>query len=237
MKEYPIDHRPRILDRSPITPLRRMAIKHLTESHRSVVAAGLHGRARADSLLEWRRRMERNGQKVSISAMLAKLLGDAVAAHPDVNAAIVEDELVRYADTHLGVAMSTGRDLVVPVIKDANLKTIGECAEALGDLSRRAMASKLGVNDLRGGTFTLSSIGMYVRDVTATAIVPGGQSGIVVAAGITDQPVVNGGQVCVAPVLPLSLTVDHRVVNGAAAGEFLTDLIQRVESCVDHYQQ
>jgi pyruvate/2-oxoglutarate dehydrogenase complex dihydrolipoamide acyltransferase (E2) component len=216
---------PRVREASRLTPVQRITMGNLRRGQRDAVPVTLFADANASELLEGR---SRSG--VTITAILAMLLARTLSDQPAMNAAVVDDRLVRYADVNLGVAVSLeDGGLVVPVLRRAQERTLAEIAGAVASLAGRARAGELGLDDVRHGTFTLSSAGMLGPPVHGTPLIPHGQSGILLAGGIAARPVVRDGELAAGHVLPLSLTFDHAVVNGAPAMAFLGELVARIE--------
>jgi pyruvate dehydrogenase E2 component (dihydrolipoamide acetyltransferase) len=216
---------PRVRDVAALTPVQRITMGNLRRGQREAVPVTLFADADAAELLEAR---ERSG--ATITAILAMLLARTLSDRPGLNAAVVEDKLVRYADVNLGMAVALeDGGLVVPVVRRAQERTLAEISAAVADVAARARAGELELDDVRNGTFTLSSAGMLGPPVHGTPLIPHGQAGILLAAGIAPRPVVRDGEVVAGHLLPLSLTFDHAVVNGAPAMAFLGELVARIE--------
>jgi pyruvate dehydrogenase E2 component (dihydrolipoamide acetyltransferase) len=162
----------------------------------------------------------KEGVKVTMVALLMKALVPALKTFPEFNAALRGDELVLRRYYHLGFAADTPHGLVVPVITSCETKTIPQIAAARADLVERTRAGKLMNEDLMNGTFTISNLGMYgVERFTAVLNPP--QAGILAVGAIEERPVVVEGDLEIQPRMDLTLTVDHRSVDGATASEFL----------------
>lgn len=215
----------------PLTPMQQMTIANLRRGQEGKVPVTITAEARADRLLAARERLDQGAPaKVTITVLLARVLARTLAEHPGLNAALAEDAIVRYADVNLGIAVTTdGGDLLVPVLPRAQERNVAELAAAIAELTARARARDLRPDDVRGGTFTLSSIGMVRLPIHATPLLVPRQSGILLAARATERPVVEEGDLGVGLVMPLSLTFDHVVVNGIPAVRFLEDLVARIE--------
>jgi pyruvate/2-oxoglutarate dehydrogenase complex dihydrolipoamide acyltransferase (E2) component len=219
------DGAPRVREAARLTPVQRITIDNLRRGSRNAVPVTLFADADAAELLEAR---ERCG--ATITAILAMLLARTLSDRPELNAAVVEDQLVRYADVNLGVAVALDDGgLVVPVVRRAQELDLAEVSKAVSDLAARARAGRLGLEDVRHGTFTLSSAGMLGPPVHGTPLIPDGQAGVLLAGGIASRPVVRDGALVPGHLLPLSLTFDHAVVNGAPAMAFLGEFVARIE--------
>ena len=217
----------RELDRTGLSPMRRITIRRLREAQQEAVPVTIQSEADAGAIVALRASPGGPG----LTAVLAGLLARTLAAHPDVNCGLDGDELVRYADVNLGVAVALDDgNLSVPVVPRAQALAPAELAAAIADRAARARAGALGLDDVRGGTFTLSNVGMLLPAVWGTPLIPLGQAGVLLTGGPVARPVVRDGAVVPGHVLPLSLTVDHRIVNGAPALRFLRDLVAAVEA-------
>ena len=160
---------------------------------------------------------------------LAPALAAALVRHPAVNATFTGDEIQRHPAAHVGIAVAAPQGLVVPVIRGAERLSVGEIAAARADLVQRARDGKLTLQDLEGGTFTISNLGMYGID-RFTAVLNPPQVAILAVGAAVERPVVSGGEVTVAPMLALTLTCDHRAIDGAEGAEFLQTLQALVET-------
>jgi pyruvate dehydrogenase E2 component (dihydrolipoyllysine-residue acetyltransferase) len=166
--------------------------------------------------------------KVSYNAILLKMLAKTLEAYPRMNASVVENEIWEWKTVNLGVAVDVEEGLVVPVIRDANLKSMLAIQNELNDLATRAKSKKLVPNDLQGGTFTLTNLGFL--DVDAfTPIINPPESGILGVGRIVEKPVVENGEISVGKRMVLSLTFDHRIIDGADGGRFLKKLKSYIE--------
>lgn len=219
---------------TPLTPMQRMTIDGLRRGQQDKIPVTLTAEARVDRLLAARGDFAADGAKVTITVLLARILARTLADHPAVSATIVEDAVVRRRDVNLCVAVAAADgSLSVPVIPGAQDRTVPELAQIIDELAARARARKLGLEHVRGGTFTLSSTGMVRLPVFGTPVLVPGQSGILLAACAAQRPVVEDGALAVGTVMPLSLTFDHTVVNGVPALRFLGDLVARIEQPAD----
>jgi pyruvate dehydrogenase E2 component (dihydrolipoamide acetyltransferase) len=148
--------------------------------------------------------------------------------HPGLNAHLVENQLIVWSEVHLGVAVSVESGLLAPVVRRAETKPPGQLAKEVADLAERARAGRLSPAELRGSTFSVSNLGKYAVD-DFTAILNPPEIGILAVGRVEERPVVKAGVgLIAAPTLTLTLCVDHRAVNGAEAGAFLTALTQRL---------
>lgn len=211
-------------------PMQRIAAAHLSKSHLETAPITLLGEAEVDALVSLREALNADGGRnrgvmFSFTALLVKTVAQALRSHPALNATFVDGIVQRSDAVHMGVALSMPDDnLIVPVIHDANRLTLPEVATALTDLGERARAGRLALEDVRGATFTLSNPGSLRTARWSTPIIALPQCAILGIGALTRKPVVRDEQVMPGWVLPTSLTVDHRVVNGVPAQRFVDTL-------------
>jgi len=211
-------------------PMQRIAAAHLSKSHLETAPITLLGEVEVDALVALRDALNADaarsgGPRVSLTALLVKIVAQALRAHPALNCTFVDGE-VRISDAvHMGVALSMPDDnLVVPVVRDVGRRTLAEVADALADVGERARAGRLTLEDVRGATFTLTNPGGVRSAQWSTPIIALPQCAILGVGALKRQPVVRDGAVVAGWVLPTSLTVDHRVVNGVPAQRFVDSL-------------
>lgn len=169
------------------------------------------------------------GVRVSYTDIVLKACAEVLATMPDINSSIVGDEIVTWGDVNIGLAVALDDGLIVPVIRNADRKSIADIAKERIDLAARARAGKLSRDDLDGGTFSLSNFGSYGGDFE-TPILNAPQSALLGIGAITDEPVVRDGQIVIRPMMTISLTFDHRLIDGAVAGRFRTRLRGALEN-------
>jgi len=185
------------------------------------------------NLIEWRTRVvsmveKRSGIKPTYTDLLVKLIGFTLREHPRVNAAWGNGNIQYNKDINVGIAVAIEDGLIVPVIHHADSASIGEIAAQRKDLVERAQNRKLRPADISDGTFTLSNLGMYNVDVF-NAIVNTPQAAILAVGRIAARVVPVNGQPAVRSMMTVSLSCDHRVVDGARAAQFLDDLANLIE--------
>ena len=173
-------------------------------------------------------RMREGETKPTVSDLLTKICAAALLRHPTVNAHYADETVTRYSSADVGIAVATDRGLVVPVIKAADRLTIGEIAAARADLVARARDAKLQQTDLEGGTFTISNLGMYGIDQFVAVLNPP-QVAILAVGAIEEKPVVVDGELEILPQMTLTLTCDHRALDGSVAAEFLGTVRELLE--------
>ncbi|MCS7171822.1 MAG: 2-oxo acid dehydrogenase subunit E2 [Armatimonadetes bacterium] len=184
---------------------------------------------RADRLLAWREALRTRVQEdLTYTDLLVKLVAAALRLHPELNARWEEGRIRRLAEVNIGLAVATEQGLVVPVIQGADGLPVEEIARRRAELVERARSGKLRLEDVEGGTFTLSNLGMYGVD-RFFAIVNAPQAAILSVGRIAERVTGEEGKAVVRPRLTLGLSCDHRVVDGARAARFLETLAGFVE--------
>lgn len=168
-------------------------------------------------------------RRLSYTAILARAVASVLPHHPYLNASLQGDNIILWEDIHLGVAMSLEDYLIVPVIREAQGKTLQQMVTTLGDLVERARAKRLKPAEMSGSTFTISNLGMFGIE-SFTAIINPPESAILAVGKIVDTPVKAENGVEFRPVMNLTISVDHRVVDGASAARFLAELKETLEN-------
>jgi 2-oxoglutarate dehydrogenase E2 component (dihydrolipoamide succinyltransferase) len=171
---------------------------------------------------------KRHGVKLGFMGFFVKACVAALKAIPEVNAEIDGQDLIYKNHYDIGVAVGTDRGLVVPVVRDADQLGLAEIEKTIGELGRRARDGALGLDELQGGTFTISNGGVY-GSLMSTPILNAPQSGILGMHKIQERPVALGGQVVIRPMMYLALSYDHRVVDGQGAVTFLVKVKEAIE--------
>jgi len=168
------------------------------------------------------------GVRLTITDLLMKTAASAVSAHPILNSRWIPEGIFIFDDIHMGMAMALEEGLIVPVIRDIGRKTVAQIAGERASIVERGKAGTLTPDEMKGSTFTVSSLGMYgVEEFTAIINVP--ESAILAVGAILDKPVAVNKEIRVRPVMRVTLSYDHRVIDGARAAEFMKTLRERME--------
>jgi pyruvate dehydrogenase E2 component (dihydrolipoamide acetyltransferase) len=214
-----------------LTSIRRTIARRLSEAWQAPVfqlgvsADMTEVLALREKLLEWQ---HEGDVKPTVNDVLTKLVGVALGRHRAVNATFDGEQITRSSAAHVGMAVAAPNGLVVPVIRDADRRTIQEIAHVRADLVGRAREGRLALEDMQGGTFTISNLGMFgVEEFVAVLNPP--QVAILAVGAVKDTPVVVDGEIDVAPVVKLVLTCDHRAIDGADGAQFLQTLVTLIE--------
>jgi pyruvate dehydrogenase E2 component (dihydrolipoamide acetyltransferase) len=213
------------VERVPLGRIRKLSAANLARNWVHIPHVTHNDEADITDLEAFRKQLnaEQSDVKVTMVALLLKASVAALQKFPDMNSSLDGDDLVHKKYYHLGFAADTPNGLVVPVIRDVDRKGILEIAGELTELSGKARAGKLGPNEMAGGTFTISSLG-GIGGTSFTPIVNAPQVGILGAVRSAMKPVWNGTEFVPRLMLPLSLSYDHRVIDGAAAARFTSYL-------------
>lgn len=173
-------------------------------------------------------RLAEGDVKPTVNDLLTRLVGVALVRHRAVNATFTGEEIHRHPGAHVGMAVAAPNGLVVPVIRDADRRSVQEIARARADLVGRAREGKLTREDMDGGTFTISNLGMFGVEQFVAVINPP-QVAILAVGAVKQTPIVVDGEVDVAPLMHVTLTCDHRAIDGADGADFLRTLVALIE--------
>jgi pyruvate dehydrogenase E2 component (dihydrolipoyllysine-residue acetyltransferase) len=204
----------------PLTSLRKTIARRLTEAWQAP-AFQISMSADMTRAQELHARLRERG--VSVTDILTKLAAIALLRHREVNAHFADDELRIFPNANIGLAVATERGLIVPVQRDVERKSLVQIAAERKEIVQRTREGKLSQEDLEGGTFTISNLGMYGVEIF-TAVLNPPQAAILAVGAIEEKPVVDNGDLVARPLMAMTLTCDHRAVDGAKAAEFLREL-------------
>ena len=222
-------------ERIPLKGVRKAMAKAMTVSAGSTVTVTIMERADALALREIRQRertlIESKGIRLTYLPFVVKALTLVLERFPLLNSSFDEEneEIVLHRGQHIGFAVDTPEGLLAPVVRDARRKSILELAAALQDLSERARQRKITPAELKGGTFTVTNYGA-IGGLWGTPVINPPQSAILGIGRIEEAAVVRQGAVVARPVVPLSLSYDHRIIDGATAQRFFNALIEHIEN-------
>ncbi len=168
------------------------------------------------------------GVKLGFMSFFTKACVEALRKFPSVNASVDGNDIVYHEYFDVGVAVSTDRGLIVPVLRDADLMSFADIEKSIGKFAGRARAGTITIEELTGGTFTITNGGVF-GSLLSTPIVNSPQSAILGMHKVQDRPVVIDGQVVVRPMMYIALTYDHRIIDGREAVQFLVTVKQCLE--------
>ncbi|HLZ24216.1 MAG TPA: dihydrolipoamide acetyltransferase family protein [Ktedonobacterales bacterium] len=218
---------------SSVSTVWRLMAERTTQSWTSVPHFFLAREVNATRLISWRERaMQRISEKVTYTDLLVKIVAEALRRHPRLNTSWDHGTIADHANVNIGLAVATADGLVVPVIHQADELALRGIVRQRTDLVARAQAGQLRLPDMQEGTFTISNLGMYGID-TFTAIINAPQAAILAVGRIVERVVPVSGQPSVQPMMMLSLSCDHRVVDGARGAQFLASVAHLIEDPSD----
>jgi pyruvate dehydrogenase E2 component (dihydrolipoamide acetyltransferase) len=218
----------------PLTAMRRTIAKRLSQSMQTAPHFYVTSVIDTGKLADLRRQINEYAQKepdpvkVSFNDLIVKAVALALVRMPQVNVSFAEDRLIQKKQVHIGMAVSLEQGLIVPVIRDADQRRILAIARESQRLAELARTGKLRPEDFSGGTFTVSNLGMFDVD-SFTAVINPPESAILAVGSITPTPVVVDGQVVVRDRMKVTLSSDHRAIDGATAARFLQEVKRLLE--------
>jgi pyruvate dehydrogenase E2 component (dihydrolipoamide acetyltransferase) len=219
----------------PIKGMRRVIAERMVGSLSNSAQLSFLGEFDATELIRFRKallnREKAIGVSVTYTEILVYVIARALKDHPDINVSLIENEIKVWEDINIGVAVALGKEgLLVPVVKQADKKSLIEISQEIKSLVEKAREGKILPDEVTGGTFTLTSIGAVGVSYYQTPVINQPESAILGTGPIRDKPVVKNGQIVIASMMPYSLTIDHRVINGFGAEQFLASLKELIET-------
>jgi len=213
----------------PISTVWRVMAERTTQSWTSVPHFSLIREVQAERLIAWREQTRRRlGARLTFTDLLLKLVAAALRDHPRLNASWIDGQIILHSEMNIGLAVANEDGLLVPVVHQADTLRLGQIAARRQELVARAQDGKLRPDDIRGGTFTMSNLGMYGVDAFS-AIINTPNAAILAIGRIAERVVPVNHQPAVRPMMILTLSCDHRVVDGARGARFLDTLASLIE--------
>ncbi|MCM2316469.1 MAG: 2-oxo acid dehydrogenase subunit E2 [Thermoanaerobaculia bacterium] len=213
----------------PLTAMRRTIAKRLGESIGPIPHFFLTVDLDVTKLLEQRAQViEITGVKASLNDFVVRAAALALRSHPLVNSSFGDEAITQHGEVHVGIAVATPEGLITPVIRNADRKSVTAIASEVRMLAEKARSRKLMPDEYQGSTFTISNLGMFGIE-EFTAIINPPNAAILAVGAATQQPVVESGQIVVRDRMKITMSCDHRVVDGAVGAEFLRTLRQYIE--------
>jgi pyruvate dehydrogenase E2 component (dihydrolipoamide acetyltransferase) len=215
----------------PLTQMRKVTARRLTESAAAphfylTVAVGM------DKLFDFRsdvnERFADRNIKVSVTDLLVRACSVTLRSHPKVNSSWAGDRILAHRRINVGVAVALDDGLIVPVVTSADTKTLDQIAVETRALAEKARAGTLSLQEFSGGTFTISNLGMFGID-NFTAVINPPEAAILAVGATTEEPYVRDGELRTRRIMKITLTSDHRVLDGAKSAAFLSDLKRNLE--------
>ncbi len=220
-----------VVERIPLTGVRGIVSRRMGESARETARVVLFREVDAGAMIELRDMLKEQGVEVTYNDILVRVCAEALRRHPEANARLGDGCIERLGEVNIGLAVETERGLLVPVIRGADRRSLSEIARERARLVEGARAGRIGPDDMSGGTFTITNLGMYgVEGFTPVINLP--ECCILGVGRIGKKAVVceESDEVMVRPMMMLSLVFDHRVIDGAPAARFLDTIARLVES-------
>jgi len=213
----------------PHSPMRKAIARRLTESKSTVPHFYLNAECNVDQLLELRRQLNQwSNSKISVNDLIVKASAAAFSDVPNANVIWTDKELLRFADSDISIAVTTEKGLVTPVLRSVNKMSIFEVNQAVLDLATRAREGRLKQHEIEGGSFSVTNLGMFGVQ-SFSAIINPPQSAILAVGAAKPKAVVIENQIKIASTLELTLSVDHRAIDGALAAQWLSAFCKRIE--------
>jgi 2-oxoglutarate dehydrogenase E2 component (dihydrolipoamide succinyltransferase) len=217
----------------PMTPIRRKIAERLVEAQKNAALLTTFNQVDMSTVMNLRKQYQESfqskfGVKLGFMSFFVKASIEALKLVPKINAEIRGQNIVFRNYYDIGIAVGTDRGLVVPILRNAERRSFAEIEQGIADFSDRAKDGKLNVDELQGGTFTISNGGIY-GSMLSTPIVNPPQSGVLGMHAIEDRPVAHSGAVVIRPMMYLALSYDHRIVDGQEAVTFLKRIRDVIE--------
>jgi pyruvate dehydrogenase E2 component (dihydrolipoamide acetyltransferase) len=214
----------------PLKGIRKLIAERMVQSHSAIPHITLTMEVDMSEANKLRSTLEKaSNKRIIYDAIFAKAVGKALCKYPVLNSTLEEQGIRIYKEINIGVAVASPDGLVVPVVHKVNERSLIELSDEVEKLVQKAREGKLSMTEVYGGTFTITNLGMFGIDVFTPIIVPG-QAAILGIGRIVEKPYLDGGQLKSRPIVTLSLTCDHRVLDGALAAQFLQEIKRIIES-------
>ena len=223
----------RVEERVPMTPIRRRIAERLVESQQQAALLTTFNEIDMSAVIDFRKRyrdafVERHDVRLGFLSFFVKAAVDALRRFPRLNAEISGTDIIYRNYYDVGIAVSTDRGLMVPVLRSAERLSFAEIESQIGDFAGRAREGRIRIDELQGGTFTITNGGIF-GSLLSTPIINPPQSGVLGLHAIQDRPMVEGGEVVVRPMMYVALTYDHRIVDGREAVSFLVRIKEAIQ--------
>jgi 2-oxoglutarate dehydrogenase E2 component (dihydrolipoamide succinyltransferase) len=219
--------------RVPMTRMRTRIAERLVEAQATAAMLTSFNEVDLGAVMDIRKRYrdsfeKKHGVRIGFMSFFAKAAIEALRKFPVVNASVEGSDIIYHDYFDIGIAVSTERGLMVPVLRDADLMSFADIERSIGDFAVRARDGKIGVEDLSGGTFTITNGGVF-GSLMSTPIINPPQSAILGMHKIQDRPMVVDGEIRIRPMMYIALTYDHRIIDGREAVQFLVSVKESLE--------
>lgn len=229
-RERPID-KPGSYEEEKLSPMRQVIARRLQEAKTFIPHFYVQQNINAENLVQIREQLINKGIKLTLNDFVVRACALALKEHPEVNSGFnsVNNTIIRYKTIDICVAVAVDEGLITPIIRHADFKNLGQISVEIRSLAARAKEGKLQMHEYKGGSFTVSNMGMYKINNFLPIINPP-QAAIIAIGAVQEIPVVKGGQVVPGKVMNISLSADHRVVDGALASKFIKTVQDLLEN-------
>ena len=220
-------------ERVPMTRLRKRIAERLLEAQHNAAMLTTFNEVNMRAVMALRKKYQdafvaKNGVKLGFMSFFVKAAVEALKKYPAVNAAIDGDDIIYHNYCDIGIAVSSPRGLVVPILRNAELMGFADIEDGILDYAAKAKDGSLAIEDMTGGTFTITNGGTF-GSMMSTPIINPPQSGILGMHNIVERPIAENGQVVIAPMMYIALSYDHRIIDGREAVGFLVEIKQLIE--------
>jgi len=221
-------------ERVPMTRVRKTIAKRLMESKNSTAMLTTFNEVNLAKVSAARKELQdefqkAHGIKLGFMSFFVKAAANALQRFPLVNASIDGDDIIYHGYSDISIAVSTDKGLVTPVLRNVERQSFADVEQGIADFAAKARAGKLGLDDLQGGTFTITNGGTF-GSLLSTPIINPPQSAILGMHAIKERPIAENGQVVIAPMMYLALSYDHRIIDGKDSVQFLVDIKNQLEN-------
>ena len=221
-------------ERVPMTRIRARIAERLMQSKNSIAMLTSFNEVNLAKVMEMRKELQddfvkANGIKLGFMSFFAKAAANALQRHPIINASVDGNDIIYHGYADISIAVSTDKGLVTPVLRNVERMGFGDIEKGIAEYAKKARDGKLGLEDLQGGTFTITNGGTF-GSLMSTPIVNPPQSAILGMHAIKDRAIVENGQVVAAPMMYIALSYDHRIIDGKDAVLFLVDIKNQLEN-------
>ncbi|MDO4643009.1 MAG: 2-oxoglutarate dehydrogenase complex dihydrolipoyllysine-residue succinyltransferase [Cardiobacteriaceae bacterium] len=233
MQQYLAGGNRRLEERVPMTRLRKRIAERLLDAQHGSAMLTTFNEVNMRSVMTMRKKYQdafvaKHGVKLGFMSFFVKAVVEALKKYPAVNAAIDGDDIIYHNYCDIGIAVSSPRGLVVPILRNAENQGLADIEQAILDFAAKAKDASLSIEEMTGGTFTITNGGTF-GSMMSTPIINPPQSGILGMHNIVERPIAENGQVVIAPMMYIALSYDHRIIDGREAVGFLVEVKQLIE--------
>ena len=216
---------------TPYAGMRRVIGEHMAQSWAISPKVDYHVSVDATAMLKLRQDgKQTENEKITLTDIVVKIVARALKLRPNMNVALIGEQIRQYPEPCIGVAVALENGLVVPVVRNADFKPLTAIGRETRQLAQKARTGQLSLEEMRGGTFTVTNVGAFHSVDWFTPLLNQPEAGIIGIGRIVDTPVVRDGQIVIRPMLGVSLSFDHRIIDGLPAAEFLKVVIDLMEN-------